>query len=73
MVATNTPFNDFVTIHTKQAAYLTYVIAFGVPRGSVAKALYWDTQRPYHYARRRPCLGTDRPVNEWATLLRRSF
>ena len=51
VVAANTPFNDFVTIHTKQAAYLTYVLAFGVPRGSATKALYWDTMDPYHYAR----------------------
>ena len=51
VVAANTPFNDFVTIHTKQAAYLTYVLAFGVPRGSVTKALYWDTMNPYHYVR----------------------
>ena len=51
VVATNTPFNDLVTIHTKQAAYLTYVIAFGVPRGAVTKALYWDNHNPYHYAR----------------------
>ena len=51
VVATNTPFNDFVTIHTKQAAYMSYVLAFVVPRGSVTKALYWDTQNPYHYAR----------------------
>lgn len=51
VVATNTPFNDFVTIHTKQAPYMTYVMAFGVPRGSVTKALYWDTETPYHYAR----------------------
>ena len=43
--------NDFVTMHTKQAAYLTYVMAFGVPRGVVTKALYWDTENPYHYAR----------------------
>ena len=51
VVATNTPFNDFVTMHTKQAPYMTYVLGFGVPRGSVTKALYWDTLNPYHYAR----------------------
>ncbi|MEQ1903794.1 MAG: FAD-dependent oxidoreductase [Pirellulaceae bacterium] len=51
VVATNTPFNDFVTIHTKQAPYLSYAMAFGVPRGTVAKALYWDTLDPYHYVR----------------------
>jgi glycine/D-amino acid oxidase-like deaminating enzyme/nitrite reductase/ring-hydroxylating ferredoxin subunit len=51
VVATNTPFNDWVTIHTKQAAYRTYVIGALVPRGSVHKALYWDTMDPYHYVR----------------------
>jgi glycine/D-amino acid oxidase-like deaminating enzyme/nitrite reductase/ring-hydroxylating ferredoxin subunit len=51
VVATNSPFNDLVAIHTKQAAYLSYVVAFGVPRGSVARALYWDTLDPYHYVR----------------------
>ena len=51
VVATNTPFNDFVTMHIKQAPYLSYVLAFGVPRGAVTKALYWDTQSPYHYVR----------------------
>lgn len=51
VVATNTPFNDYVTIHTKQAAYMTYVLAFGIPKGSLPKALYWDTQSPYHYVR----------------------
>ena len=51
VVATNTPINDLVTIHTKQAPYMTYVIGAKVPHGAVAKALYWDTQDPYHYVR----------------------
>jgi glycine/D-amino acid oxidase-like deaminating enzyme/nitrite reductase/ring-hydroxylating ferredoxin subunit len=51
VVATNTPINDRVTIHTKQAPYTTYVIAARIPRGSVARALYWDTADPYHYVR----------------------
>ncbi len=51
VVATNSPFNDLVTIHTKQAAYLTYALGFAVPRGAIHKALYWDTQTPYHYVR----------------------
>jgi glycine/D-amino acid oxidase-like deaminating enzyme/nitrite reductase/ring-hydroxylating ferredoxin subunit len=51
VVATNTPINDIVTIHTKQAAYQTYVIAASVPRGSIPAALYWDTGDPYHYVR----------------------
>jgi len=50
-VATNTPVNDWVTIHTKQAAYRTYVIGLRVPKGSITKALYWDTPDPYHYVR----------------------
>jgi len=51
VVATNSPFNDSVTIHTKQSAYMSYVLGFEVPKGSVTKALYWDTENPYHYVR----------------------
>lgn len=51
VVATNTPINDRVAMHTKQAAYLTYAIAGRIPRGSVATALYWNTLDPYHYVR----------------------
>ena len=51
VVATNSPVNDWVIIHTKQAAYRTYVIAARIPRGSVPRALYWDTCDPYHYIR----------------------
>jgi len=51
VVATNTPVNDWIIIHTKQAAYRTYVIGLEVPRGSVPAALLWDTPRPYHYVR----------------------
>lgn len=51
VVATNAPINDRVVIHTKQAPYMTYVIGARVPRGSVTKALYWDTLDPYHYVR----------------------
>ncbi|HEX5035145.1 MAG TPA: FAD-dependent oxidoreductase, partial [bacterium] len=31
IVATNTPFNDWVAVHTKQAAYRTYAIAAPIP------------------------------------------
>lgn len=54
VVATNTPVNDWVTIHTKQAAYRTYVICGLIPAGSVKKALFWDTADPYHYVRIQP-------------------
>ena len=51
VVATNTPVNDRVAIHTKQAPYVTYAIGVQVPKGSVTRALYWDTGDPYHYVR----------------------
>lgn len=51
VLATNSPVNDRVALHTKQAPYLTYVIAGEVPAEDVAPALYWDTSDPYHYAR----------------------
>lgn len=51
IVATCTPVNNRFFIHTKQAAYRTYVIATSVPKGSIPKGLYWDTADPYHYIR----------------------
>ncbi|HWN09922.1 MAG TPA: FAD-dependent oxidoreductase [Pyrinomonadaceae bacterium] len=51
VVATNTPVNDLIAIHTKQAPYQTYVIGARVPLGSVTRGLYWDTPDPYHYLR----------------------
>ncbi len=49
--ATNTPVIDWLVIHSKQAAYRTFVIGARVPAGSVPPALYWDTADPYHYVR----------------------
>ena len=51
VVATNTPVNDLLAIHTKQAAYRTFVNGATVPAGSISKGLYWDTPNPYHYVR----------------------
>ena len=51
VVASNSPFNNRVALHTKMAPYRTYVIAARVPAGSVQPALYWDTLDPYHYVR----------------------
>jgi Rieske Fe-S protein len=59
VVATNSPINDIVTMHTKQFAYRTYVIAAKIPKGSLPPALWWDTgdqestwiTKPYHYVR----------------------
>ncbi|HEY0970463.1 MAG TPA: FAD-dependent oxidoreductase [Gemmatimonadales bacterium] len=54
VVATNSPVNDWVALHTKQAPYRTYVVGLRVPRGSVPTALFWDTGDPYHYVRIQP-------------------
>jgi len=51
VVATNSPVNDKVAIHTKQAPYRTYVVGARVPAGSVPHVLLWDTPDPYHYVR----------------------
>ena len=51
VVATNSPISERVGVHAKQAPYRTYVVAARIPQGSVPKALYWDTEDPYHYAR----------------------
>ena len=54
VVATNSPINDRVVMHTKLAPYMTYVIAGYIPKGSVADALFWDMDDPYHYVRIEP-------------------
>ncbi|MBX9677634.1 MAG: FAD-dependent oxidoreductase [Gemmataceae bacterium] len=59
VVATNTPINDMLAIHTKQAPYATYAIGVAIPKGSVPHALYWDTgysedANAYHYVRVAP-------------------
>ena len=54
LFATNSPVNDVVTIHTKQAPQRTYVVAGRVPRGSAPDALVWDSLTYYHYARITP-------------------
>lgn len=62
VVATNTPVNDIVTMHTKQAPYRTYAIGAKVTRGELPYALWWDTgdqksewpTYPYHYVRLQP-------------------
>jgi glycine/D-amino acid oxidase-like deaminating enzyme len=59
VVATNSPENNRVTMHTKQFPFRTYVIGAKVPKGSLPTALWWDTgdmnskwyTAPYHYVR----------------------
>lgn len=58
VVATNTPINDLLTIHTKQAPYITYVVGAKLPASAIPQALYWDTDSPYHYVRIQPSEDT---------------
>jgi glycine/D-amino acid oxidase-like deaminating enzyme/nitrite reductase/ring-hydroxylating ferredoxin subunit len=51
VIATNTPVNDLISIHTKQASYRTYVVGLSIPHDLIAPGLYWDTEDPYHYMR----------------------
>src|SRR6185436_11301847 len=55
------PFVSLVSIPLREAAYMTYVIGGGVPKGSVPTALFWDTAEPYHYVRTAP-LSTDQDL-----------
>ena len=59
VVATNSPVNDLVAIHTKQAAYRTFVVGARVKRGSIPQILLWDTPDPYHYVRVQRSEGYD--------------
>lgn len=54
VVATNTPFNNRVVLHTKQNGYRTYVIGVEVPIGALPRMLLWDTGDPYYYIRLEP-------------------
>ena len=51
VVATNSPINNWVTIHTKQEPYRTYVIGALIPKELLPPLLLWDTSDPYHYVR----------------------
>ncbi len=59
VIATNNPFEAGTTLHSKVAAYITYVIAAEIPKNLTAPALYWDTEDPYHYVRFAPAGPAD--------------
>jgi len=61
VVATHSPVNDIAAIHTKQAAYRTYAIAFETSEAATP-SLAWDMEDPYHYVRLGIDAQTDRPV-----------
>jgi len=54
VVATDTPINDRVHMHSKQAPYRTYAIGCEIKKGSFPYMLLWDTEDPYHYVRIQP-------------------
>jgi len=54
ILATNAPISDNAQIYSKQAPYISYVIAADVPKGYVPLGLYWDTLEMYHYVRIQP-------------------
>ena len=49
VVATGSPINDGMAMHTKQAAYRTYAISLLIR--DLSPSLYWDMDDPYHYVR----------------------
>lgn len=50
--ASNTPFAHTFTIHTKQAAYRSYVATYKLNNSdTIEDALIWDTADPFHYVR----------------------
>jgi glycine/D-amino acid oxidase-like deaminating enzyme/nitrite reductase/ring-hydroxylating ferredoxin subunit len=57
VVATNSPINKRVELHSKMAPYRTYAMAFAIGRDALPDALYWDMADPYHYVRLHPGSG----------------
>lgn len=51
IVATHTPVCNLLFLHTKLAAYRTYVIALQLEQQVPPIAQYFDTRDPYHYIR----------------------
>ncbi|BDC50467.1 (2Fe-2S) ferredoxin [Bryobacterales bacterium F-183] len=49
--ASGAPFAHLVKMHTKQAAYRTYVAAYRLPDHVTEPFLIWDTADPFHYVR----------------------
>ena len=62
VVCTNASISDYVRTHVMIEPNRTYAIAAAIPRGSVERALYWDTGHPYHYVRVVSLEGADTPT-----------
>jgi nitrite reductase/ring-hydroxylating ferredoxin subunit len=55
-----------MVMHTKQAAYRTYVVGLRVPSDAIPHMLLWDTADPYHYVR---VHSADRPDADYEVLI----
>lgn len=51
VVATNSPISDGLIIPSEQASYRSFAIAARYPEDRSERALFWDTEDPYHYVR----------------------
>lgn len=59
VVATHTPVCNMVFLHTKIAAYRTYVLAATLKEPLPPVGMYFDTEDPYHYIRTEHIDGKD--------------
>ncbi|GAQ83159.1 Ubiquinol cytochrome c reductase subunit RIP1 [Klebsormidium nitens] len=51
VVATGSPINHNLAIHSRQHAMRSYVVGLKLEKDSVERASWWDTMTPYHYTR----------------------
>lgn len=58
LITANVPVNQRGILQTKLPAYRSYAVAAPL-RGPLEKALYWDTEDPYHYVRRQTIDGVE--------------
>jgi glycine/D-amino acid oxidase-like deaminating enzyme/nitrite reductase/ring-hydroxylating ferredoxin subunit len=52
VVATHSPISNKFVLHTKIAAYRSYVLGVKLRNEVELRGLFWDTEDPYHYVRR---------------------
>lgn len=51
VLATHIPFGDPDDISSRITAYQTYVLEAKIPKNILPEAIFWDTEKPYHYFR----------------------
>ncbi len=51
IMTTHRPFKNPWNLFGKKGMYLSYVIEYEIPHGSLPEALYVDYMNPYHYFR----------------------